>query len=72
MKFMLKLYRLLKPAAIYTSYLFTILTLLYLTGQMVFPQMPEPLGYLGGRSFQAPVPEEFRRMFPETDGQVAL
>ena len=40
--------------------------------KLVFPQMPEPLGYLGGRSFQAPVPEEFRRMFPETDGQVAL
>lgn len=40
--------------------------------KLVFPQMPEPLGYLGGRSFQAPVPEEFRRMFPETDGQVTL
>lgn len=40
--------------------------------KLVFSQMPEPLGYLGGRSFQAPVPEEFRRMFPETDGQVAL
>lgn len=40
--------------------------------KLVFSQMPEPLGYLGGRSFQAPVPEEFRRMFPETDGQVTL
>ena len=52
MKFMLKLYRLLKPAAIYTSYLFTILALLYLTGQMVFPQMPVPeAGILWGIFF---------------------
>ena len=39
MKFMLKMYRLFKPVAIYTSYLFTMLTLLYLTGHTVFPKV---------------------------------
>lgn len=39
MKFMLKMYRLSKPVVIYTSYLFTMLTLLYLTGHTVFPKV---------------------------------
>lgn len=33
--------------------------------QMTFPQLPEPLGYLGGRTFTAPAPAVFRRMFPQ-------
>lgn len=35
--------------------------------QLVFPQLPEPLSYLGGRSFEAPAPKEFIRMFPELE-----
>ncbi|MDO4268632.1 MAG: RluA family pseudouridine synthase [Eubacteriales bacterium] len=31
--------------------------------QMVFPALPEPFSYLSGKSFTAPVPEPFRRMF---------
>lgn len=38
MKAMIKIYRLFKPVVIYTSYLFTMLTLLYLTGHMIAPQ----------------------------------
>lgn len=33
--------------------------------KLVFPDMPEPLAHLGGRSFEAPAPEEFLRMFPD-------
>ncbi|MCI8268114.1 MAG: RluA family pseudouridine synthase [Lachnospiraceae bacterium] len=33
--------------------------------QMIFPDMPEPLAYLSGRCFTAPVPAKFRRMFAE-------
>ena len=35
--------------------------------KLVFPQVREPLAYLGGKSFEAPVPEEFGRMFPEAE-----
>ena len=34
--------------------------------QIVFPQLPEPLAYLSGRSYTAPVPEEFARLPWET------
>ncbi len=33
--------------------------------RMVFPEMPEPLAYLSGKSFEAPLPGEFERMFGE-------
>lgn len=36
MKHMIRLYRILKPVVIYTSYLFTVLTVLYLTVHMVY------------------------------------
>ena len=31
--------------------------------QMVFPVLDEPFAYLSGKTFQAPVPAEFTRMF---------
>lgn len=31
--------------------------------QMVFPKLPEPFAYLSEKTFQAPVPREFERMF---------
>lgn len=52
MRLMIRIYRLLKPVAVYTSYLFTALTLLYLTGHMVFPQfLPLHAGMLWGIFF---------------------
>lgn len=33
--------------------------------RMVFPDMPEPLADISQRSFTAPAPEKFRKMFPE-------
>ncbi len=36
--------------------------------KLVFPgKLPDPLGHLGGRTFTAPAPREFRRLFPELD-----
>lgn len=35
--------------------------------RLVFSQLPEPLSYLSGRSFEAPAPKEFIRMFPELE-----
>lgn len=37
-KILFKIYRRLKPVAVYTSYLFTVLTVLYLAGHTVFPE----------------------------------
>jgi len=34
--------------------------------RMEFPPLPEPLAALSGRSFEAPAPEEFLRIFPQT------
>ncbi|MEW4413878.1 RluA family pseudouridine synthase [Clostridium sp. AN503] len=31
--------------------------------QMVFPELPEPFSYLSGKTFTAPVPSEFERVF---------
>ncbi len=36
--------------------------------RMVFPRMEEPLGGLSGKSFTAPVPEEFERIFGGEEG----
>lgn len=33
--------------------------------QMTFPQLPKPLESLSGKTFTAPAPAEFRRIFPE-------
>ena len=35
--------------------------------RIVFPQLPEPMSYLGGRSFTAPAPEEFEKLPWEAD-----
>ncbi|MCI8660134.1 MAG: RluA family pseudouridine synthase [Lachnospiraceae bacterium] len=35
--------------------------------EMVFPSLPNPLSFLGGESFAAPVPAEFYRVFPSFD-----
>ncbi len=32
--------------------------------QVVFPELMEPLGYLSGRSYIAPLPKEFKKIFP--------
>lgn len=38
--------------------------------QVVFPQLPEPLAYLSGRTYTAPLPEAFGRMMKQrTDSQ---
>lgn len=34
--------------------------------ELIFPQLPELFDYLSGKTFTAPVPPEFRRMFPNT------
>lgn len=39
--------------------------------QIVFPQLPEPMAYLSGRTFTAPAPEEFERLAWETDIKAA-
>lgn len=38
--------------------------------QIVFPQLPEPMAYLSGRSYTAPVPEEFASLPWETDAVI--
>ncbi len=38
--------------------------------EMVFPSVPEPLSLLGGKSFAAPVPKEFEKIFPSFDWSV--
>lgn len=35
--------------------------------RLVFPKLSEPLSHLSGRSFEAPVPGEFIRIFPELE-----
>ena len=37
--------------------------------KIVFSRLPEPLGYLAGRSFRAPLPEEFGRICPGWTGR---
>ena len=32
------------------------------SSEMVFPEMPEPFAYLSGRRFEAPLPQDFRRI----------
>lgn len=52
MKYMIRLYRLLKPVIIYTSYLFTVLIVLYLMAQTVFPGLlPFHAGMMWGILF---------------------
>ena len=33
--------------------------------QILFPELPEPLAYLSGRTFSAPLPKEFGKIFPK-------
>ncbi len=52
MKYIVRLYRLLKPVIIYTSYLFTVLTVLYLMAQAVVPgRLPFHAGMIWGLLF---------------------
>ena len=52
MKFIVRLYRLLKPVMVYTSYLFTALTAFYLPAQAVFPGLlPFHAGIMWGILF---------------------
>lgn len=52
MKYIIRLYRLVKPLAVYTSYLFTAFTVLYLSAQAVFPGvMPFHAGMIWGILF---------------------
>jgi len=37
--------------------------------QILFPKLPEPLEYLSGQTFFAPLPAEFRKVFPEEKGE---
>ena len=52
MKYIIRLYRLLKPVIIYTSYLFTVLTVFYLVAQTVFSdRLPFHAGMIWGILF---------------------
>lgn len=52
MKYLIRLYRLLKPMIIYTSYLFTAFTILYLLAHVVFPGvLPFHAGMIWGILF---------------------